>query len=188
MIFLTLALIASIATSVHFYILLVSNRKSSEESINILSGIITDNEKSRRQAEEQYNEEIKKLNKKNREAFDEIHLLKEKIESQENLYVKTLKDNETLHKTVEKLSQKELIEECRAFYNALEQRKKDILAALNSLESSFNSVKRVYSAQTTVDDCVTTIKSVPVQPPTITASGKIDKWPYESKFWNGDSE
>jgi len=188
-ILLTLALIASIATSVHFYILLVSNRKSSEESINVLTGIIADNEKS-------YNEEIKKLNKKNRQAFDEVHLLKEKIESQESSYEKLLAENGRLSEQVKKLSQKELIEECRAFYNALEQRKKDILAALNSLESSFNLVKRVYSAQTTIDDCVTTIKSVPVQPPTITASGKIDKCPYESRdltfegtvFWNGDSE
>ena len=131
-IFLTLALIASIATSVHFYILLVSNRKSSKESINILSGIITDNEKSRRQAEEQYNEEIKKL----------------------------LAENGRLFEQVEKLSQKELIEECRAFYNALEQRKKDITYAINSLEAAFNQVKNIYSAQTTIDDCVTTIKSM----------------------------
>lgn len=155
MIFLTLALIASIATSVHFYILLVSNRKSSEESINILNDIITDNEKSRRQAEEQYNEEIKKL----------------------------LAENGRLSEQVKKLSQKELIEECRAFYNALEQRKKDILAALNSLESSFNLVKRVYSAQTTVDDCITTIKHAPVSPPISFASGQCDyKWNDKFKF------
>lgn len=103
-------------------------------------------------------------------------------------------DNVKLAEAVEKLSQKELIEECRAFYNALEQRKKDILAALNSLESSFNLVKRVYSAQTTVDDCITTIKKTPVELQTVSVSGQYDakhigtSWPYESKFWNGDSE
>lgn len=200
MIFLTLALICAAATCFHLY--LYSKDKKKELNLEIEKRLAVENKIKKlaldikdfdevngvlHETVESQKHSLQKLHSKNREAFSQIDLLNEKIEAQEISYAKLLAENE-------KLSQKELIEECRVFYNALEQRKKDILAALNSLESSFNSVKRVYSAQTTVDDCITTIKKTPVELQTVSVSGQYDakhigtSWPYESKFWNGDSE
>lgn len=179
MIFLTLALICAIATCFHIYLYSKSKIEQLEVKIQDLeevNDVLHDTVEIQKKS-------LQKLHSQNKEGHSQIDLLNEKIESLEIFCEKVLAENNQLLEQIEKLSQKELIEECRAFYNALEQRKKDMLAALNSLESSFNAVKRVYSAQTTVNDCVTTIKPVSVPPPTITtASDQTDKWPFESKY------
>lgn len=147
-----------------------------------------------------------KLAVKFNEATDSLIDSKCKMETLENSYtvvlashkslvtevVKLQNENVKLSQKVEELSQKELIQECRMFWNHLHQTRNRINSAVESIEKEFVKVKRIYEAQTTVDECVTNIKPVKVEFPTSVVSGQIDisqtKHPFTTKIWNRSEE
>ena len=66
--------------------------------------------------------------------------------------------NELLLEKQTKVKHKELTESCRDFYSLLYKDKMEIMRLFNNLESNFSKVKKIYSSETTLSDCITHIK------------------------------